>query len=68
MEELRKSAGLNESGFERKCLLIINLCTELPLLDLPNIENIYDELVKEGENEKSSIKILGYFAIVATLW
>lgn len=52
---------------QRTTLLVINLCTELPLLDIPKTEEFVDILldryVKLDEKE-----YLSYTAILASIW
>jgi hypothetical protein len=47
---------------------LINLCGELPLIEFSKIDQIYEELLVIVENENNSLKVLGLFAIVSTIW
>lgn len=63
---LGKAAG--EGEFNRACLLLVNLCGELPLLDLPNVDTNYDLILQTALSEKNSRRKLGYLAVLGSIW
>lgn len=48
-------------------MLVINLSSELPLSDLPNIESIW-KLIEQNSLEESGLRSLSYLAILSNFW